>query len=260
MTDFTRSLAVIGASCFIAAPGFAEIASYRLTVDNTWSESTHPGAFPGNAHFSWLGGASHSAAIGFWSPGALASTGIVEMAETGATFLLVAEVEAAIAAGTASGVLSWQHWFCPDGTTHPSCGPLVVEFDVDDAFPLVRLATMLGPSPDWFVGVSGLELHDGTDWVDSVIVDLRPYDGGTQEQNLFELGGPQTAPPEVVSLITAASDQRIGPGSLGTFRFQRIGVRLIPALGPVATWILGAALLAAGAARLRRAPRALGVR
>ena len=82
---------------------------------------------------------------------------------TGATFLLEGEVQSAIGAGTADGVLSWHHWFCPDGTIHASCGPLVVEFEVDESFPRVTLATMLGPSPDWFVGVSGLVLHDGSD-------------------------------------------------------------------------------------------------
>jgi hypothetical protein len=247
-----RFLAVLVSSLCFAAPGFAETASYRLTVDNTWSEATHPGAFPSNAHFSWLGGATHAAGVSFWSEGALASPGIVEMAETGATFLLEGEVQSAITAGTADGVLSWHHGFCPGGTTHASCGPLVVEFEVDESFPRVTLATMLGPTPDWFVGGSGLVLHDGSDWVDTVIADQRPFDGGTRDQNVFLLGGPLTSPPEVVSLITPASGQLIGPDSLGTFRFQRIGAPTIPALGPFASWILGAGLLFAGTLLLAR--------
>ena len=55
-----------------------------------------------------------------------------------------------------------------------------------------------------------------------------------------------------MSLITPASGQLIGPDSLGTFRFQRIGAPTIPALGPFASWILGTGLLVAGTLRLSR--------
>lgn len=201
----------------------ADEATYRLTVDNTWSETTHPGAFPADAHFSWLGGGTHSDAVSFWDEGSFASPGIVQMAETGGTSILAYEVEGAIVGGTAGSILNWQHWFCPDGTNHSSCGALVVEFTIDADFPLVTLVTMLGPSPDWFVGISGLALHDGTGWLDTVVVDLHPYDGGTRSQNLFELFGPQTIPPEPISLITTASGQLVGPDSLGTFTFERLG-------------------------------------
>ncbi len=40
---------------------------------------------------------------------------------------------------------------------------------------------MLSPSPDWFVGVSGLLLHDGSNWIDNLVIDLRPYDGGVRD-------------------------------------------------------------------------------
>jgi hypothetical protein len=39
---------------------------------------------------------------------------------------------------------------------------------------------LTGPSPDWIVGVSGLNLckRDCT-WIDEIIVDLYPWDAGT---------------------------------------------------------------------------------
>jgi hypothetical protein len=58
MHFLVRSLLMIGASLWVAAPCVAETATYRLTVENRWSESSHPGAFPDDAHFSWLGGAT----------------------------------------------------------------------------------------------------------------------------------------------------------------------------------------------------------
>jgi hypothetical protein len=229
---FARPLPAIAGSLVLSVAigllatdaGAGDVATYRLTVDNSWSERTHPGLVPPDAHFSWIGGGSHGPDASFWSAGALASPGIVQMAETGVTIELIAEVNDAIAAGTAGDTLDWRWWFCPDGIDHPSCGELTVEFEIDAAFPLVSLVTMLGPSPDWFVGVDSLSLRDaGTNaWIDEIVVDLHPWDGGTREANVFQLFGPPTTPPAPVSLITERSGQIITPASLGTFTFTRI--------------------------------------
>jgi hypothetical protein len=218
------SLVLLVASLALSSPTHAQPARYRLTVSNTWSETTHPGAFPPAAHFSWIAGATHDGSVSFWSEGALASPGMVEMAETGVTNQLLGEVGQAVVQGGADALLTWPWWFCPADTTDSSCGPLVVEFDIDASHPRVTLVTMLGPSPDWFVGVSGLPLHDGAGWIDELVVDLRPYDGGTRDANAFALFGPLTTPPAPVSLITAASGQLVGPDSLGAFTFTRIGL------------------------------------
>jgi len=216
--------AALAAALVVAAgvPVVAQTARYRLTVDTTWSEATHPGAFPPDAHLSWVAGGTHAAGVSFWSVGALASPGMVQMAETGVTLILEGEVAAAVAAGTADQVLAWHQWFCPQGTSNPSCGPGVVEFDVDAGHPRVTLVTMLGPSPDWFAGTNGLPLRQDGAWVDELVVPLHPFDAGTRDANAFALFGAHTVPPEPVSTITAASGQLVGPGSLGTFTFTRI--------------------------------------
>ena len=99
----TIALRVIPAFAFSCALAFAQtsvaqIATYRLTVNNVWSETTHPGNFPTDAHFSWIGGGTHSDTVSFWDAGALATPGIKQMAENGLTTLLVGEVETAITA------------------------------------------------------------------------------------------------------------------------------------------------------------------
>lgn len=39
---------------------------------------------------------------------------------------------------------------------------------------------MLDPSPDWFVGISGLELcQQNCTWADYKVVELYPWDAGT---------------------------------------------------------------------------------
>jgi hypothetical protein len=191
-----------------------------LAIDNTWSEATHPGRFPPNeAHFSWLGGGTHSDRATFWQEGEVASPGMVEMAETGVINTLFSEIGAEAAAGNAFQAMAWRWWFCPETTTANSCGSLTVEFEVDSDFPLVTMATMLGPSPDWFVGVTGLSLREDGSWLSSVEVDLRPYDGGTRSANAWALFGPANAPPEPIRLISEESGELVGPASLGSMTF-----------------------------------------
>ena len=213
-------LYAIGIALFLSGPLDAETVTYRLEVDNTWSQETHPGRMPPErAHFSWLGGGTHSDRISFWQEGQLASPGIVEMAETGVIDMLVGEIDQQIDEGNAFSSLPYRWWVCADGIVNESCGTSIFEFEVDSEFPLVTLVTMLGPSPDWFVGVSGLNLRDGARWRPQVVVDLHPYDGGTRSENEWALYGDFNNPPEPISLITDESEQLVGPASLGTMTF-----------------------------------------
>lgn len=195
---------------------------YRLDVNNTWSPETHPGAFPPGAHFSWLGGATHNEEATFWEEQQRASRGMVEMAETGATHVLMNEVTRKIRQETAGRRLSWQWWFCPAGTRSNACGSTSVVIVMREEFPLVTLVSMLGPSPDWFIGVSGLPLRENGRWLPRVVVDLPPYDGGTRSANKWALFGSSTVPPAPIALITEESGQLVGPRSLGTMTFTLI--------------------------------------
>ena len=200
----------------------SETVQYWVDVNNTWSEQTHPGLFPNEAHFSWFGGGIHNDSIAFWKEGEVATPGMVKMAETGVTTNLFQEVESEVENGNAYVGYNIMHWFCPSEILHPSCGSLSILIEATDEFPLVTLVSMLGPSPDWFVGTSGLNLRDETGWIDQIEVDLRPYDGGTRSANQWALFGPQNDPPEPISLITTESGQLVGPDSLGTMTFRRV--------------------------------------
>jgi hypothetical protein len=139
------------------------------------------------------------------------------MAETGRTNILLDEIAAA---GGIDSTLSWQWWFCAASTNSDNCGETILEFDIDPAYPYVTLASMIGPSPDWFVGVDGLALLEDGRWRQEVVVLLTPYDGGTRtEQDRFALGGPQNDPPEPISVITDGSGQIVGPQPIGSFTF-----------------------------------------
>ncbi len=221
-----KTLSIVAVACLMLAATQlrAEVVTYRLDVDNTWSTTSHPGLFPEAAHFSWLGGGTHNDRVSFWNEGELASPGMVEMAESGVIDMLAGEVRSQIGEGKAFRSLAWRWWFCPQEIDVGGCGETSVEFEVDSDFPLVTLATMLGPSPDWFVGVSGLSLQQEGRWHTSLTVDLRPYDGGTRSANVWELWGPQNDPPEPIRLITDESGELITPASLGTMTFTLVSV------------------------------------
>lgn len=47
---------------------------------------------------------------------------------------------------------------------------------------------MISPSPDWFVGVSALELcQPDCTWLESKIVDLYPWDAGTDKGTTYDV-------------------------------------------------------------------------
>ncbi|MCA9214526.1 MAG: spondin domain-containing protein [Planctomycetales bacterium] len=209
--------AAFGASCVSA-----ETVQYWVSVDNTWSTTTHPGAFPDEAHFSWFGGGVHNSNVSFWEEGIPTTPGMTLMAETGNTNELYQEVLQAVESGEALHGYDVQHWFCPHEITVDSCGNPSFLIRASTDFSLVTLVSMLGPSPDWFVGTSGLELHQDGKWQQELTLDLFPYDGGTRSANAWALYGPKNDPPQPISKITDESGQLVGSKSLGTMTFQLV--------------------------------------
>ena len=185
-------------------------ATYTLTFTADWDVTTHPVAFPPGPHFSGLVGGTHSDAATFWEVGRSASPGIGSMAETGSKALLTSEVQQAVAAGTAGGSIS-------GGGISTSPGSVAVGFSVNQDNPLVTVVSMIAPSPDWFVGVSGLDLFQDGEWVEERTVSLWPYDSGTDSGSSYVSPDQDTNPPEPVRAITEAP---LGNGvPLGQFVF-----------------------------------------
>jgi spondin N len=186
-------------------------ATYKVTFEGTWSQSNHPADFPNGAHFSGMIGGTHTTAISFWDVGALASPGIESMAESGSKTLLTQEVDAQISAGNAGRVLS--------GSGFGSPGRTSMTFDITSAFPAVTIVSMIAPSPDWFVGVSGLELFQNGMWRDQVVVSLAPYDAGTDSGTMYTSGNSNTNPADPIFEILGYPFQGV---PLGTFTFTKL--------------------------------------
>ena len=67
--------------------------------------------------------------------------------------------------------------------------------------PMLTLVSMIGPSPDWFVGVSRLSLLGGGQWRTQHSGNLYPYDAGTENGEEFSLSNPATSPQGTISSI-----------------------------------------------------------
>lgn len=62
------------------------------------------------------------------------------------------------------------------------------EFSVDRTRHLMSFLTMLGPSPDWNVGLSGEDLcTKDCGWVQMLVADLIPWDAGTDSGVTYEV-------------------------------------------------------------------------
>ncbi len=209
-------------------PKLPETMTYRVEIICTWDESSP--AFPDrDAHFSWVGGATHNANVKFWEVGTLASPGIDLMSVTGLTTDLMSEIQAAINNGHAENVIDLQYWICPDANiTHPSCGETSFTLEVSTDFPLVSLVSMLGPSPDWFIGTESLSMLDGNgEFLPEIIYELYPYDAGILSDNSVLAMDccdrePLSVPQQNIHLITVESGEAIGPGSLGRIVFTAV--------------------------------------
>lgn len=65
------------------------------------------------------------------------------------------------------------------------------EFSVDRNRHLMSFLTMLGPSPDWNVGLSGEDLcTKDCGWVQRLVTDLIPWDAGTDGGVTYEVRRP----------------------------------------------------------------------
>lgn len=189
-------------------------AAYRVVFKGAFTKDAliPDVVIPGNAHFTTLIGGVHNAGVSFWEVGGLASPGTERMAELGTTGTLRSEVIASqphtsdvIEVGVDFGVT-------------PSTA---FEVEMSGKHASMTLATMIAPSPDWFAGVSSMPLlqSDGS-WRDHGLVELFPYDAGTENGDGFSLNNDATTPHQPIMSIRDMGKFLGGP--IATLQFERI--------------------------------------
>ena len=209
----------------IPVPVFAQDAIYELRFEGRWVE---PAPLPGNAHFTRLIGATHNAAGTLFTVGQQASQGIEGVAETGATGNLILEINASIATGDVdTEILGTDGFISPEEVN-------TFSFAANASHSRFSILTMIAPSPDWFVGVSDLDLLDANgNWRDEIVLDLVSYDAGTEDGVGFSLNNSATTPQLNIANLDSAepNGSLFGVGSLARLTLTRSVS--VPILGDV---------------------------
>jgi len=176
-------------------------AKYEVIFEGLWSRHTHPKDFPSNewqTAFSHMIGASHSIDYDLWKYGELSSPALQMLAETGQTRKL--EIDMKRSSKNIRSVIKAR------GLEQRSnvVGRTFAVFRVDATKHLLSLVSKIKPSPDWIVGVSleNLCLPNDT-WVDSRVIDLYPWDAGTNSGLSYQDIGAETMPRESIHRITS---------------------------------------------------------
>jgi len=208
-----------------AVVGFSQTsATYRVTFTSNWSQDTHPhssGNLPSNAHWSRLVGATHNEDISFYNIGETATAGIEDVAELGSNTAFFSEVNSAISNGDAFASIN--------GAALGTAGGQVVieEVTTTDEFPFLTLVSMIAPSPDWMIGVNGLDLLDENgEFKETISVDLYPIDAGTDNGVDYISSNSDTDPKDPVADARGASP--FSNATIGTLLIERTNVLSTP--------------------------------
>ncbi|XP_052829392.1 spondin-1 [Octopus bimaculoides] len=161
--------------------------TYKLIFKGLWSRRTHPKDFPTQTHllhWSSVVGASHSTEYNIWQYGDFASRAVKYVCEYGSSNILETEMRKH-SEKIRTVVKTPQMW----GNVLGSHQAL---FSVNKDYQFLSLITMIGPSPDWCVGVSSLNLcQKNCSWADNLEINLYPWDAGTDDGPSYM--GPKSA-------------------------------------------------------------------
>ena len=110
---------------------------------------------------------------------------------------------------------------------------VTVDITLTTDHPLVTLTSMVAPSPDWFVGVSGLSLRNTADdgWQPSLTVNLFPWDAGTEEGTEFSLLNSATSPQGTIASIKGTGKFSNEP--IATLTFDLLAAPEITTTSPI---------------------------
>jgi hypothetical protein len=169
---------------------------YQVTFERTWSDQTHPQDFPLLAHFSPVIGLTHNGHYEPFAAGATASAGIERLCEEGKHQPLDGEIRAAVAAGTAGALIETME------PLRSVPGKAVATFEIDAGHPMVSIAAMIAPSPDW-CAVADVSLQENGEWVKQKMLVLEAWDAGTDSATSYRALDDDTQPRGKLSLNTS---------------------------------------------------------
>ena len=173
---------------------------------------------PTGAHVTTLIGMIHSGDTLLWKEGNLATAGLEDVAEVGSITKMNQEIDAII---TKNKALSKFQITAPLIT-----GIAETTLIFNTAFPYISFASMIAPSPDWFMGISSVRLFENNKWLDELDLNIRVYDAGTEDGDVFGYNNPSTFPQQPVAQLTPAiatvlANKNTSIAPIATIRFVR---------------------------------------
>jgi len=171
---------------------------YNLEFTSTWGATDFPTNYPsGSAHFSPLIGLTHNDQIHMFENSMLSTAGMVQVAETGSRSAIIPELDKYIADGYGFLKIEGDGIATGENTT-------TVSFKANQSHPLLSIASMIAPSPDWFVGLDSVILFDDNEWKDNLTFELKVYDAGSDDGVAFKSGNVESNPAQVIMLLDSA--------------------------------------------------------
>jgi hypothetical protein len=171
---------------------------YTVTFSFNWNDNDFPVDYPTNPHFSPLVGWVHQKDNTFFDTGKTATDGIKIMAEVGSTATLIEELKALI--DQKKGLKTYVGSVLGSGV-----GNIVLDVTISNEFPAISLATMLAPSPDWYIAAVNVILTDDDDnFIETKTIHGGVYDAGTDSGTTFTAANSATQPSENINIITQA--------------------------------------------------------
>ncbi|MBL7748396.1 MAG: spondin domain-containing protein [Chitinophagaceae bacterium] len=218
-TIFFIAIAIIISSCKkddrMVPSSFTE-ARYTITISGKWSSPAF--TVPPGAHYTTFIGMVHNSSASLWKDGAKTSYGIEVLAETGGGGPVLAEIDSTINKGNGLSLLLF---VAPSTTSSAN-----VNIYCNSNFSKVSFASMLGPTPDWFVGVSNFDLYRNDSWLADTTVDLYAYDAGTEDGDVFAYNNAASVPQQNIHVLQASQAVVLANGNavlapIATVRFRK---------------------------------------
>uniref|UniRef100_A0A1I8PDY0 Spondin-1 n=1 Tax=Stomoxys calcitrans TaxID=35570 RepID=A0A1I8PDY0_STOCA len=179
-------------------------AKYEIVLERNWTRNTHPKDFPFEAwrtSFGTMIGASHSVDYTFWSYGSAASQGLRELAEHGSSSSLEMEIKNHTESGSIRTIIK------APGIKYRSNfqGKTLATVRVGPKHHMISLVSKINPSPDWILGVASMELcTENCRWIEGKVLNLYPWDVGTDSGASYMSPDQPQIPPDVVRRITSS--------------------------------------------------------
>lgn len=174
-------------------PLFSE-ARYSIEFTGKWKMPEFTAT--SGAHFTTVLGMVHNKATHLWKENELATKGVENVAEAGNPNPLLADIDSLIAYGRSISLIVIN---APSIT-----GSRKANIYCNTNYSYVSFETMIAPTPDWFTGINSFNLYKDNKWVADTLINLYPFDAGTEEGDVFGYNNAETVPQQKIHLLQPA--------------------------------------------------------